>query len=180
MQRLIAALKIFWAVLTGTEYLSVAEAKARFAPPPAKKPDKKAEKKPEPGAPPSDRFAEGAVYSLLLLQREGRLIDFLQEEIDGYGDMDIGRAVRQIHAGCRKVLRENFAVAPVMDRAEGDAVELSAKYDTLSVRVTGKVGEPPYRGVLRHKGWKAGALHFPERTGKVDPKVIHPCEVEVQ
>src|SRR5690242_11018654 len=46
----------------------------------------------------------GAVQLLALLQREGRLLDFLQENIDGYSDDQIGAAVRDIHRGCKKVL----------------------------------------------------------------------------
>ena len=35
-----------------------------------------------------------AVYTLTLLQREGRLVDFLLEDIDQYADAQIGAAVR--------------------------------------------------------------------------------------
>jgi len=43
----------------------------------------------------ADRFNEGAVYTLMLLQREGRLVDFLQEDLSGFSDEQIGVAVRQ-------------------------------------------------------------------------------------
>src|SRR5207253_6846543 len=35
-----------------------------------------------------------AVQLLAILQREGRLLDFLQEDVDGYADAQIGAAVR--------------------------------------------------------------------------------------
>ncbi|MCD4755860.1 MAG: DUF2760 domain-containing protein, partial [Deltaproteobacteria bacterium] len=41
------------------------------------------------------------VQTLGLLQREGRLIDFLQEDIEPYDDAQIGAAVREVHRGCR-------------------------------------------------------------------------------
>jgi hypothetical protein len=127
-----------------------------------------------------DRFAEGAVYSLLLLQREGRLIDFLQEDISGFGDEDIGRAVRQIHSGCRGVLADNFGAAPVMDKAEGEAIKLDDAVDPSRIKLTGNVPDaPPYSGTLQHKGWHAAKLHFPERTGSYDETVIYPAEVEI-
>ena len=34
---------------------------------------------------------------LAVLQRDGRLVDFLEEEIDGYSDAQVGAAVRDIH-----------------------------------------------------------------------------------
>ena len=57
--------------------------------------------------PPSGTFqasAAPAVQVLGLLQKEGRLVDFLMEDLGGYSDADVGAAVRPIHAGCRKVL----------------------------------------------------------------------------
>jgi hypothetical protein len=53
---------------------------------------------------------------LSLLQREARLVDFVQEDIAAYSDADIGAAARVVHEGCRKVLREHVSIAPV--RAE--------------------------------------------------------------
>ena len=58
-----------------------------------------------------------AVQLLALLQREGRLLDFLQEEIDGYSDAQIGAAVRDIHRGCKKALAEHLPLEPVLREA---------------------------------------------------------------
>ena len=176
---LIEAIKLFFAALGGRDFVdrgeldaackaaaekAAAEALASV-PPPVEKPD---------------RFDEGAVYTLVLMQREGRLVDFLQESIDGYGDADVGRAVRQIHAGCRKVLVERFAVEPVMKDDEGSAVTVPATFNALEIQLTGSVPDGgPYKGRLAHKGWRAGACKFPARTGEVDPKMIKQAEVEV-
>ena len=54
-----------------------------------------------------------------LMQREGRLMDFLNEDLDGYDDAQIGSAVRSIHAGCRQLVQEYLNPEPVMDRHEG-------------------------------------------------------------
>src|SRR5262245_43234401 len=43
-----------------------------------------------------------ATQLLAVLQRDGRLIDFLMENLGTYGDAQIGAAVRDVHAGCRK------------------------------------------------------------------------------
>ena len=60
----------------------------------------------------------GAPLRLLtLLQREGRLLDFFMEDVDGYNDAQIGAAVRDIHRSCRKALREHLVLEPVMSDA---------------------------------------------------------------
>ncbi len=64
---------------------------------------------------------DGALALLALLQREGRLVDFLREAIDDASDDAIGAAVREVHRGCRKVLEQ----VPV-DRG-GDAGRGGAK-----------------------------------------------------
>src|ERR1700709_1865498 len=46
---------------------------------------------------------EGALALLALLQREGRFVDFISEEIDKADDADIGAAVRAVHRGRKKV-----------------------------------------------------------------------------
>ena len=48
-----------------------------------------------------------------------------------------------------------------------------------AIKLTGKVpSEPPYKGFLRHKGWRATKVHFPTRSGKIDPTVVQAAEVE--
>src|SRR5262249_52467599 len=48
--------------------------------------------------------ADRAVQMLALLQREGRFVDFVLEDVAAYSDAQIGAAVRDIHAGCRRAL----------------------------------------------------------------------------
>ncbi|MCF7854224.1 MAG: DUF2760 domain-containing protein [Candidatus Pacebacteria bacterium] len=121
-----------------------------------------------------------AVYTLVLLQREGRLIDFLKEDIDVYGDEQVGAAVRQIHTGCRKVLDDNFGVSPVDERGEGEPVDIPPGFDSGAIRLTGNVrGDPPFKGTLQHGGWKVTKVDFPERHAKLDPAIICPAEVEL-
>ena len=61
----------------------------------------------------ADQRRRGAVQVLAVLQREGRLLDFLSENIDTYTDGQIGAAVRDIHRGCRKALAEHVKVSPI-------------------------------------------------------------------
>lgn len=137
-----------------------------------------------PALPPADQptLAEQAqaVQLLGLLQKEGRLLDFLQEEIDGYDDAQIGAAVRKIHKDCREVLQEYVGVEPVLDGQEESTVTVDAGFDPSRVRLIGNVtGNPPFSGVLRHHGWRATQLRLPRPPTGHDPSVIAPAEVEL-
>lgn len=173
IERILSAWRLFWAVLVhGREFVPTEALQA------AQKQIAELKTKAREKVP--DRFGEGAVYALVLLQREGRLVDFLKEDISPYPDADVGRAVREIHAGCVRVLEENFHLTPVVDKAEGEIMEVAAGFDPGEIKLTGAVPDaPPYKGHLRHKGWQAGKLHFPERTGKGNEKIIQAAEVEI-
>ena len=129
--------------------------------------------------PPRPSPADGALRLLGLLQEEGRLVDFLEENLEPYPDDQVGGAVRAIHEGCRKALHAQFALEPVLRGAEGENVTVDAGFDAAAVRLTGNVaGVPPFRGVLRHGGWRVTSATLPERQG-IDPRVIAPAEVEI-
>lgn len=125
--------------------------------------------------------ATGAIQLLGLFQREGRLVDFLREDITGYTDAQIGAAVRDIHRGCKKVLDERMAIAPILDEKEEAKVRLDAGFDPSRIRVTGNViGEPPFTGTLRHPGWRTSKAELPELARGTDSSVIATAEVEIQ
>src|SRR5262245_14649986 len=63
-----------------------------------------------------------ATHMLALLQRDGRLIDFLMEDITQYADTQIGAAVRSVHAGCRQALGRYVSLVPALDAPEGTRV----------------------------------------------------------
>jgi len=115
-----------------------------------------------------------------LMQREGRLMDFLDEDLDGYDDAQIGSAVRSIHAGCRQLVQEYLNPKPVMDQHEGAVVEVPVDFDPGLIKLTGNVvGEPPFKGILRHKGWQVGKMKLPTLTGRQNAEIIAPAEVEI-
>ena len=112
--------------------------------------------------------AAPALDVLAALQREGRLIDFCEEELASFSDAQIGAAARTVHDGCRKALRSLLPLAPVRTESEGASVAVPPGFDPRALRLTGNVvGDPPFRGVLRHHGWKTGET------------VIAPAEVEL-
>jgi hypothetical protein len=118
---------------------------------------------------------------LAVLQRDGRLVDFLQEDIDPYSDAQIGAAVRDIHRGCRKALRDYLTVSPILPGLEESEVTIAVDFDPASIRLTGNVqGSPPFRGVLKHHGWRVEAVHLPALPGARDESsVLAPAEVEI-
>jgi hypothetical protein len=118
---------------------------------------------------------------LAVLQRDGRLIDFLEEDIDGYGDAQVGSAVRNIHRGCRKALHEYLKIEPVLGGAEEAPVTVAADFDPAAIRLIGNVnGAPPFQGVLKHHGWRATAVQLPVLpVARGDAAVLSPAEVEI-
>jgi uncharacterized protein DUF2760 len=121
-----------------------------------------------------------ALQLLSLLQREGRLVDFLQQDITTFPDADVGAAARVVHDGCRKALRAHASIEPVRSEDEGARVVLNAGFAPDDVRLTGNVGgQPPYAGVLRHRGWRATRLDLPHLMAGHDPHVLAPAEVEL-
>jgi hypothetical protein len=146
---------------------------------PESKPQKNAPTEPA-RKPRSSAQSDGALAMLGLLQREGRLVDFLQESLDDYEDSDIGAAVRDIHRGCAKVLKEHLTIEAVMPGEEDDKVKVPDGFDPGEIRLVGEVrGEPPFDGVLRHHGWRVTDTRLPKLSEGIDRRVLAPAEVEV-
>ncbi|TMQ26990.1 MAG: DUF2760 domain-containing protein [Deltaproteobacteria bacterium] len=180
MSRLFLALLCFFRILFGKQ---LPPAAVKFLPetttPPASPPDrpqvpvdKASEARPEPvpGARPepgskvsaTQQHRDGALAMLALLQREGRLVDFLREPLDGFTDADIG------------------AAAPVMPGSEEARVSVPKGFDPAEIRLIGEAkGEPPFRGTLRHHGWRVVDARLPALSEGVDRTVIAPAEVEL-
>lgn len=135
---------------------------------------------PPPASVRATESVDAALQLLALLQRESRFVDFLQEDIGAYSDADVGGAARLLHGGARKVLADTFDLEAVRGEAEGSRLTLPAGFDAAAVRVTGNVvGQPPFSGTLRHKGWRVTAVRLPALTDGHDARVIAPAEVEL-
>jgi hypothetical protein len=123
---------------------------------------------------------DAALQLLGLLQRDARFIDFVEEDVAGYSDADIGAAARVVHGGCRTVLREHFTIAPVREEAEGSRVTLPEGFDATAVRLTGNVvGKAPFTGSLSHRGWRVQDVRLPKLAASHDTSVIAAAEVEL-
>ncbi len=121
-----------------------------------------------------------ALCLLALLQREGRLVDFLQEEILKHSDQQIGAAARLVHAGCKRALQTHFQIVAIRPEEEGQPVQLPIGFDPHEVSISGQVtGQPPFTGTLIHAGWRVLASHLPEPPPGHDPRILVPAEVEL-
>ena len=121
-----------------------------------------------------------AVQMLALLQRDGRLIDFLAENISAYPDTQLGAAVRTIHETCRQVLDRYVKLEPIFDSEEDQPVTVQAGFDPAAIKLIGNVaGQPPVRGMLRHKGWRVKEVNLPPLPSAAGRMVIAPAEVEL-
>lgn len=131
-------------------------------------------------ATPKEADATAALQLLSLLQREARLVDFVQEDIAAYSDAEIGAAARVVHEGCRKVLREHVTLAPVRAESEGSRLTLPAGFDAAAVRLTGHVvGQAPFTGTLAHRGWRATEVRLPQLAEGHDAHIVAQAEVEL-
>ena len=157
MNRFLLALRAFWRVLTDADFAS------RVAPLFARAP------------------TGPDLRVLAVLQRDGRLLDFLQEDIDGYSDAQIGAAVRDIHRCCRKSLRDYLTIEPIIDAAEEERVTVPTDFDPAAIRLVGNVnGPPPFQGVLKHHGWRVRSVQLPVLPATRDEtSVLSPAEVEI-
>ena len=155
------------------------------------KPVASVEQVPVPAAPPTvSRLKEAerpdpdtldrAVQMLALLQRDGRLIDFLSEDISSYPDVQLGAAVRTIHETCRHALGQYVKLEPVLNSEEDQPVTVEAGFDPAAIKLIGNVaGEPPVRGLLRHRGWRVKEMKLPPLPQGPGRLVIAPAEVEL-
>lgn len=151
-------------------------ADGKLLPPP---PEPELVEAPKPSLPEPPPAAP-ALQLLALLQREGRLVDFLEQDVTGFSDADVGAAARVVHEGCRKALRAHAKLATVRTEEEGSAVTLQSGFDPAEIKLIGNVqGSGPYRGKLVHRGWRAASFSLPAAVEQHDPSILAPAEVEL-
>jgi hypothetical protein len=138
-----------------------------------RKPAVKEEKKPT-------RPSGAPLRLLALLQREGRLVDFLMEDISGATDQQIGFGVREIHRNCQEAIKKAMELTPVLPQEQDADVTVAAGFDPSAIRLTGNVaGQPPFHGKIKHPGWRVKSMKLPAPPEGVDEFVLMPAEVEM-
>jgi Domain of unknown function (DUF2760) len=136
---------------------------------------------PPPPEPPKPvkRSAE-PLRLLALLQREGRILDFFLEDISGAPDDLVGAGVRELHRKAQTVLKEHLTLEPVLPQKEEETVEVPAGFDPSAIRLTGNVsGQPPFRGTLKHHGWRVKDYKLAAPPEGQDEFVVAPAEVDL-
>lgn len=179
-ERLIFAWVVYFKVLFDGAYAAEIKEGPKALPAPEPEPKKEAPKKKDERASQSVDPLASALQLLALLQREGRLVDFLEEDVASFSDADIGAAARVVHTGCRKALREHVTLEPVRSEEEGAKVTLESDFAKAEVKLTGNVaGQGPWSGTLRHRGWRAAKVSLPTAIEGHDVRVLAQAEVEL-
>lgn len=121
------------------------------------------------------------LHFLSVLQREGRLLDFFNEDLSLYEDEQIGAAVRGIQENCKKAMKKYLDPVPVTEMEEGSEIVVEDGFDPDVFKLVGNVtGNPPFKGIVRHRGWKASKQNMPELAKVKDAGVMAPVEIEIQ
>lgn len=135
---------------------------------------------PAPEPSPLEPSTGAALQLLAMLQREGRLVDFLEQDVSSFDDAAIGAAARVVHDGCRRALRAHATIVPVRDEPEGTRIALDGEFDPAAIKLTGNVGNGGLKnGILRHRGWRTESLRLPKAVGPHDPAILAPAEIEL-
>ena len=123
---------------------------------------------------------ESALQLLMLLQQEGRFLDFIHEDLAGFSDADIGAAARVVHEGSQKTIKQHFSFEPVHQASEESRVTVPEGFNPSEIRLTGQVtGDAPFAGTLIHKGWRVVDVQLPKIAKGHDPFIVASAEVEL-
>ena len=77
-----------------------------------------------------------SLQMLVILQRQGRLVDFLQEDLSQYEDAQVGAAVRNIHMDCKKALKDHVNLEPIFKDEEGQEVTVKEGFDNQAIQLS--------------------------------------------
>jgi len=123
---------------------------------------------------------DSAISLLGTLQREARLIDLVQEDLAQYSDAQVGAAARPCLLQCAQTLKRHFALAPVIDAAEGATVATDAGASAARLQWVGESGGATGgEGKLIHHGWAATKVELSQWTGdEADMMIIAPAQVQ--
>lgn len=124
-----------------------------------------------------------AVQLLRLFQEEGRLVDFLQRDIQSFPDDRVGAVARIVHQGCRRVLQDYFEIVPTVSQGEGERISWAPSELGTHIRLVGQSGSSTATsGTVLHRGWTVQRATLPTvlHSASADSAaVLVPAEVEV-
>lgn len=143
--------------------------------------EKEEQQKPIAAVPAPSSSAKEHLVLLALLQKHGRFIDFLKEDISSFSDEQVGAVAKQIHRDCKDKMEEWVTIRPAIDEEEDAKITIPQGYNPAKYKLTGNViGEGPYQGVVRHSGWKACQLSLPKNLlHSIEEGILVPAEIEI-
>lgn len=152
-------------------------AQSLFAQPAVEEKDKE---EPTPAVEIKETSTDSALQLLALLQKEGRLVDFINEDVNAFSDEQVASAARVVHQGVKKCLSDHVTFEAISQAMEGESTQIPQDFNRNEIRLTGNIASNgPFNGVLVHKGWKATSVNLPSVVDGTDLSVIMPAEVEL-
>ena len=123
---------------------------------------------------------DSAKQLLSILQKKGRLLDFLAQNLDHYDNEQVATVARVVHDQCKKALGSYCTLTPVYCDKEDHEITLEENYDKYSVELVGNVVQSAHvKGKLIHQGWKVEKMHLPKVAKEANLDILQPAEVEV-
>ncbi len=119
-----------------------------------------------------------AVALIAALQREARLIDLVFEDLDAYGDAQVGSAARPVLKSTRSALQRILGVERLLDCGENATVQVDdsappTRFQPVDGSSTGG------SMTVVHPGWRAAKTDVPTYTGPADDAdVLAPAQVK--
>jgi hypothetical protein len=118
-----------------------------------------------------------ALTLLMVLQRDSRILDLLNESLDQYSDEQIGGAARPVLQNAGKSLERLFGLKHLATQSEGEQIEVPDNGSPVRWRLIGNTSAKV--GRIAHPGWLATKVDLPKWTGqRDDAMVLAPIEVE--
>ena len=78
------------------------------------------------------------------------------------------------------MLDRYLKLEPIIASEEDRPVTVPAGFDPAAIKLLGNVaGEPPIKGLLRHRGWRVKEVSLPSLPQGAGRNIIAPAEVEV-
>ncbi|EMI57844.1 DUF2760 domain-containing protein [Rhodopirellula sallentina] len=120
-----------------------------------------------------------AITLLATLQRDARLVDLIQEDLDQYQDAQVGAAARPCLKQCRQSLDRILKIEKLVDAKENESITVPADASAARYRWIGESsGTEETTGKVVHPGWQAVSIELPQWSGdEDDAKVIAPAQV---
>ena len=177
------AFRAFWRCLTDAETADKVALAIRTdgpaLPAPASTSPAQPETKPAKPAAPAAPAQNPAVTLLAALQREARLIDLVHENLDQYGDAQIGAAARPCLKQCRETLERLLQIRPLESASENETIQLPENASPGRYRWLGEPADGATTAKLIHPGWQAAEVDLPRWSGPPEEaSVLAPAQLQ--